>query len=255
MMKFLMNSRRNFLRNAALGTLATLTLPQIVSAATAGYVGKKVKIDENDVIMFQGDSITDWGRNHKATDANTTDMLGNGYTLHAAAELLLKHPAKNLKIFNRGVGGNKVYQLAERWDADCLAFKPNILSIHIGVNDFWHALNGNYDGTIDTYISDYKALIERTQKALPGVQLIIGEPYALRGTKFVDDRWYPNFNLFRQAAKDIANQYGAAFIPHQSVVDKALEIAPASYWSIDGVHPSVAGAKLMAQAWLDTIRG
>jgi len=39
----------------------------------------------------------------------------------AGAELLEKHAALNLRVFNKGVSGNKVFQLAERWDADCLS--------------------------------------------------------------------------------------------------------------------------------------
>ena len=73
------------------------------------------------------------------------------------------HP--HLKVYNRGISGNKVFQLAERWDKDCLDLKPNVLSILIGVNDIWHALNGNYDGTVENYETDYRALLNRTQDA------------------------------------------------------------------------------------------
>jgi hypothetical protein len=59
-------------------------------------------------------------------------MLGTGYTILAASELLMKHPNKNLQIYNRGVSGNKVYQLAERWDTDCIALKPTI-----GKHPYW----------------------------------------------------------------------------------------------------------------------
>jgi hypothetical protein len=104
-------------------------------------------------------------------------------------------------------------QLAERWDTDCIALKPTVVSIHIGVNDFWHTLGGGYTGTIETYITDYKKLTGPHQKALPGVKLIIGEPFAMIGTKAVDARWYPTFDLFRKAARDIAAEYDAAVHP------------------------------------------
>jgi lysophospholipase L1-like esterase len=249
------NSRRNFIRNAALGTVATLSIPQIVSAAYAGDNGKKVKIEKDDVILFQGDSITDWGRDRSKTEANNTGSLGSGYMLLTAAQLLAKYPEKNLKIYNKGISGNKVYQLAERWDTDCLALKPNVLSIHIGVNDYWHTITGGYKGTIETYIADYKKLLDRTKAALPNVKLVICEPFAVKGVKAVDDSWYPTFDFFRKAAHDIANQYNTAFVPWQSVTDKAIESAPASYWSLDGVHPSLAGEALMAHAWLEAVKG
>jgi lysophospholipase L1-like esterase len=251
----LQNSRRSFLKTASIGTVAALSLPQIVSASIDNAAASKIQLSTNDVILFQGDSITDWGRDHKLTIPNNTGSLGTGYTLITAGELLMKYPQKNLQIYNKGVSGNKVYQLAERWDTDCIALKPTVVSIHIGVNDFWHTLSSGYKGTIETYISDYKKLLDRTKQALPGVKFIIGEPFALKGTKFVNDTWYPAFDLYRKAARDIATQYNAGFIPYQTIFDNALASAPATYWTLDGVHPSIAGEKLMAQGWVATVKG
>jgi lysophospholipase L1-like esterase len=246
-------TRRNFITSASIGAVAALALPQIVSAAFASRTVKKIGLDKDAIILFQGDSITDWGRDHNNTLPNNTSALGSGYVILAAGQLLLKHAGLDLKIYNKGISGNKVYQLADRWDTDCLALKPNILSIHIGVNDYWHTLTNGYTGTIDTYITDYHKLLDRTKQALPNVKIIICEPFALKGVKAVDDKWYPTFDLFRKAASDIAAEYSFPFIPYQSVFDKALESAPATYWTIDGVHPSVAGEALMAQAWLEVI--
>jgi lysophospholipase L1-like esterase len=249
------NNRRNFIKNASIGTLAAISIPNIVSAALATESIKKTIIESGDVILFQGDSITDAGRDKKKTESNSAGPLGSGYALFAAGQLLLQNPAKQLKIYNKGISGNKVYQLAERWDADTLDLKPNVLSIHIGVNDFWHTLTSGYTGTIETYITDYKKLIDRTKAALPNVKLIICEPYALKDVKAVDDKWYPTFDLFRKAARDIADQYKASFVPYQSAFDKAIESAPPVYWTGDGVHPSVAGATLMAHTWLEVVKG
>ncbi|HAL80996.1 MAG TPA: lysophospholipase [Mucilaginibacter sp.] len=249
------STRRNFIKNASIGTIATLALPQIVSAAIGPEKIKPIKFNTNDVILFQGDSITDWGRDHANNDPNNTSALGSGYALLTAAYLLLKHAGLDLKIYNKGISGNKVYQLAERWDTDCLALKPNVLSIHIGVNDFWHTMTNGYTGTIETYITDYHKLLDRTKKALPDVKLVICEPFAVKGVKAVDDKWYPTFDLFRKAARDIATEYNATFVPYQAAFDKALETAPGSYWNLDGVHPSVAGEALMATTWLQAVSG
>jgi lysophospholipase L1-like esterase len=247
------SSRRNFIKNVSIGAIATAALPQIVSAAFDAAKTKRISLEKDDIILFQGDSITDWGRKHSLTTPNNTQALGSGYVLLTAGQLLLKYAGKNLQVYNKGISGNKVFQLADRWDTDTVALKPNILSIHIGVNDFWHTLTNGYTGTIDTYITDYHKLLDRTKQALPNVKLIICEPFALKGVKAVDDKWYPTFDLFRKAAKDIAAEYNTAFVPLQSVFDKATEAAPAPYWSLDGVHPSIAGEALMAQAWMGAI--
>jgi lysophospholipase L1-like esterase len=172
----------------------------------------------------------------------------------AAGELLMKHADKNLQIFNKGISGNKVHQLAERWDVDALGLKPNVLSIHIGVNDYWHTITNGYKGTIENYITDYKKLLDRTKAALPDVKFIICEPFGVLGVRFVEEKWYPTFDLFRKAARDIADQYNAPFVPYQTAFDKAIKQAPAVYWTGDGVHPSVAGAALMAQTWLEAVK-
>jgi lysophospholipase L1-like esterase len=250
------SNRRNFIRNVSLGSLAALSLPNIVSAATGEKKAhaRKVTLKKDAVILFQGDSITDAGRKRDNSEANHPSALGSGYAYLAAAALLKEFPDRNLKIYNKGISGNKVYQLAERWDADCLQIKPDVLSILIGVNDFWHTLTGNYQGTIKTYRDDFTALLDRTKQQLPDVQLVIGEPFAVNGVKAVDDKWFPAFNEYRVAAREIATKYEAAFIPYQAIYDKAQQSAPGSYWTGDGVHPAIAGASLMAASWMDIVK-
>jgi lysophospholipase L1-like esterase len=250
------SSRRDFLKSTSLASAGLLTIPQIVSAAfsSEGSKKKRVEINKDDVILFQGDSITDAGRKKDDSSINAAAALGSGYAMIAASDILYKYAEKNVKIYNRGISGNKVYQLAERWDKDCLDLKPNVLSILIGVNDFWHKILGKYDGTIETYRNDFKALLDRTKQKLPGVRLIIGEPYAVKGIKAVDEKWYPEFNEYRAAAKEIAQLYDAVFIPYQAIYDKAQKEAPGVYWTGDGVHPTLAGANLMAHAWMEAVK-
>ena len=248
-------SRRAFVKKIGLGSVMAVPIPGIVSAAYKGSENRKrISLHKDDVILFQGDSITDFHRKRSDTNFNSPAALGQGYVFNTAAQLLYDHPDKNLKIYNRGISGNKVFQLADRWDNDTLAIKPTVLSILVGVNDFWHTLVNGYKGTIKTYRDDYSALLEKTMQKLPGVKLIIGEPYAITGVKSVDDKWFPEFNEYRQAARDLAKQYGAVFIPYQAIYEKALKEAPGSYWTLDGVHPSLAGAGLMAHAWLEALK-
>lgn len=246
------NSRRSFIRKAALGGLMVAGIPEIL-AASGSVKTKKISLQKNNVILFQGDSITDSGRNREDSAYNSAKAMGSGYAMLAGAELLAKNPSLNLKVYNKGVSGNKVFQLAERWEKDCLELKPDILSILIGVNDIWHKLDGRYNGTVEIYRNDYSALIERTLKALPGVKLIICEPFAVPGIKAVDDKWYPEFYEYQKAAREIASKYSALFIPLQKIFDEAQKKAPGIYWTPDGVHPSLAGSQLMAGAWMTNI--
>jgi lysophospholipase L1-like esterase len=205
------------------------------------------------VILFQGDSITDVGRDRNRKQANDANALGNGYPMLVACDLLRDHAAGGLKIYNRGISGNKVPDLDKRWDEDCIALAPDILSILIGVNDIWHKLNGKYDGTVESYHDGLSAVIARTKEALPKTQIIICEPFALR-CGAVTEMWYPEFDERRVAARRVAEVHGCEFIPFQSLFDDVLSVAEATYWARDGVHPTLAGHSLMAKAWREVAK-
>jgi lysophospholipase L1-like esterase len=171
----------------------------------------------------------------------------------AASHLLISNPELNLTIHNRGISGNKVHQLAARWDRDCIALQPDILSILIGVNDIWHGLNGRYDGTVKTYENDFIALLERTRKSLPNTRIIICEPFVLK-CGAVNDKWFPEFDHYRESARKVSDRFEGIFVPFQSMFDEAVKYAPAKHWAGDGVHPSSHGASLMAHFWLKAIQ-
>lgn len=210
-------------------------------------------VSAGDVVLFQGDSITDAGRSREhAQEANSQPALGTGYAWLAAGGLLVDRAGEDLKVFNRGISGNKVFQLADRWEQDCLALEPDVLSILIGVNDIWHARGGNYDGTVEIYERDYDALLLRTRAALPKVELIICEPFVLR-CGAIDDSWFPEFDGYRAAARRVADAHRTTWVAFQEMFDEAIRYAPPEHWAKDGVHPSSAGAALMAQAWLRAV--
>jgi len=210
-------------------------------------------IQPDDVILFQGDSITDAGRSRETADEpNIQSTMGNGYAWLAGSGLLVAYPDGALTIYNRGISGNKVPDLAGRWVEDAIDLKPDVLSILIGVNDIWHGRHGNYDGTVESYDAGFDALLTRTREALPDVKLVICEPFVLK-VGAVDDSWFPEFDHYRAAARRVADKHGAIWVPFHTMFEEATQYAPADHWAGDGVHPSQAGAALMAQAWLRAV--
>jgi lysophospholipase L1-like esterase len=251
-------SRRRFVSAAAgiaAGVAAFSTARADESGSQSEDGAKDSLIKPGATILFQGDSITDAGRSREeAATPNAQPALGNGYAWLASASLLVDRPDDKLKIFNRGISGHKVFQLAERWDADALELKPDVLSILIGVNDIWHTLNGAYEGTVQKYEADYKGLIKRTKEALPKVKLVICEPFVLR-CGAVSDKWFHEFDKYRAAAKRVAQEAGAVFVPLHRMFERASKIAPPERWAEDGVHPSADGAALMAHLWRQCVDG
>lgn len=235
-------NRRDFLASAAAVAGATqLPIGTITDPPQAP--GKKGM-----VVLFQGDSITDAGRNRDAKDANAAGALGNGYPLLVAAAVLAERPKDGLQFYNRGVSGNTVPDLQQRWTADTLELKPDVLSILIGVNDFWHKLNQGYTGTVQDYEQQYTALLDDTRRALPSVRLIVLEPFVLR-TGAVDARWFPEFDQRRAVAARVASHARATFVPLQSIFDQRVRSAPPAFWAADGVHPTPAGHAVIAEHW------
>jgi lysophospholipase L1-like esterase len=243
-------ARRKFLKCTSAGLGLAGIAAFAGSSKAAGFMHRGRLVGDGNVVLFQGDSITDAGRSRdKEMVENNQAGLGNGYAWLAAAELLVDRPKAGLRIYNRGISGHKVFQLAERWEKDCLSLRPDVLSILIGVNDIWHTLTGNYKGTVEIYERDYHALLERTRKALPKVKLVICEPFVLR-CGAVTDNWFPEFDHYRAAAKRVAGHFQATFVPFQAIFDEAVKYAPPEHWAKDGVHPSSSGASLMAHEWL-----
>ncbi len=247
-------NRRSFLKfsTAGLAAASVAGVTGISNSAASELLPLKSGefIQKGAVVLFQGDSITDAGRSRETADVpNQQPGLGNGYAWLTAAQILVDRPGAGVKVFSRGISGNKVFQLAERWETDCLVLKPDVLSILIGVNDFWHMLDGKYQGTVEIYEKDYRALLERTRKALPKSRLLICEPFVLR-CGAVNEKWFPAFDQYRAAAQRLAVAFKASFVPFQAMFDEAVRYAPPEHWAKDGVHPSPAGAALMAHYWL-----
>ena len=193
-----MQTRRNFLKKAAFTGAGMAFLPEIADAVISRQNGinqKTISLKKDAVILFQGDSITDSGRKRESITCNNIDQLGTGYALFTATSILAKHAAKQPKIYNRGISGNKVFQLRERWEIDMLAFMPDVLSILIGVNDYWHTLTGGYKGTVQIYENDLRNLLKYTKEKLPALQLVLCEPFVLSGgTAIQEAAWFPMFN-------------------------------------------------------------
>jgi len=226
-------NRRDFV-----GTTAALLTPHWQAPRAA----------KQTVVLFQGDSITDCGRNRGSAEPNSTGALGTGYPLLVTAAVLAAHADRALRFYNRGISGNKVPDLQQRWTADALDLQPDVLSVLIGVNDFWHKLDLGYSGTVQDYEAQYAAPLDQTRRALPRVHLIVLEPFVLR-CGAVTGRWFPEFDLRRAAAARVAARARATFVPLQSVFNQRTRSSPPEYWAADGVHPTPAGHAVIAQQW------
>jgi lysophospholipase L1-like esterase len=219
-----------------------------------------MKLHPNATILFQGDSITDAGRTKDDADqmppANNIHALGAGYAAKAAGKLLAGYPGHNLQIFNRGISGNRVTDLWNRWQSGFEIIKPDLVSILIGVNDTWHgAAKGTPENgtTPETYERVYRELLDRLKQNFPDVKLVICEPFALECGAVLELNFHPDIEERRERAKKVADDYADVWVPFQQMFDELCHLAPPSHWAADGVHPSPAGHEKMAEFWIQKV--
>jgi len=198
-------------------------------------------------VLFQGDSITDMNRGRTA-DPN--HILGHSYAFLIAAKYGAMLPGRNIVFMNRGVSGNKVSDLAARWEKDTLELKPDLLSILIGINDTSRQV------PVEEYEQQLDKLLAETMAANPKLRLVLGEPFTLPGGKRKQpyDEWRAEVQKRQDVVAKLAAKYHAAFVRYQGVFDAAARRAPAEYWIWDGVHPTYAGHQLMADEWVRCVK-
>ena len=247
------NSRRKFIKGAALTGFAACCLPSWKSFATMQKEPAKTKLKDGAVILFQGDSITD-GNRGRTEDPN--HIMGHGYAFSIASRIGADYPEKKYKFYNRGISANKVIDLEKRWQADTLDLKPDVLSILVGVNDANSLVfNRQPSVSVEQYHEVYQELLEKTRALFPEIILVLCEPFVLKVGR-MNEKWEASYSdmLKRQAiVRKLAEKYNAVFVGFQEVFDKACEKVPCDYWIWDGVHPTVAGHELMAREWMNQV--
>ncbi|WP_127539081.1 SGNH/GDSL hydrolase family protein [Paenibacillus illinoisensis] len=205
------------------------------------------------VILFQGDSITDGGRSRN-DDPN--HFLGHGYAYLISSRLGAELAEKQLTFYNRAVSGDRASDLYARWNEDTFSLKPDLISILIGVNDAWRIINNEPSGVRDRLGRAYHHLLEETREVLPNTGLVLMEPFILKTGATVEkwDAWQEKIGQYQRLVRELADEFGAVFVPLQDVLNQATEKAEASYWLWDGVHPTAAGHELIARQWLSVVQ-
>lgn len=204
------------------------------------------------VILFQGDSITDGARGRN-DDLN--HILGHSYAYIVGARLGYEWAEEQPVFINRGISGDRASDLYARWNEDAISLNPSLISILIGVNDAWRTMKGEPSGVTDRFGRAYRHLLEETKEVLPDAQLVLCEPFVLNtGAPSQNwEAWSELITAYQQTVRELAEQFGAVFVPLQATFDEACKRADAAYWLWDGVHPTAAGHELIARQWLKTV--
>ena len=202
-------------------------------------------------ILFFGDSITD-ARRGRESDFN--DRFGAGFVMQIAGELLLEDPLK-YEIINRGISGERIVDLYARIKKDVWNEKPDVLTILEGINDISHDVWYDNGVEFERWITMYRQLLEETKEKLPNATIIVGEPFVLHGE--ISNKNFKEYEKIRErskALKSLVEELSLIFMPLQAIIDEKAKQYGEEVVLADGVHPTVYGAKLIANEWLKLFR-
>lgn len=216
-------------------------------------------INENSTVLFIGDSITDSGRKR-----DNGEDLGSGYVSMAAAMFSALCTTKGVKFLNRGISGNRVDSLQERWQEDCVDLKPDYITILIGVNNTIHKFKKGIITPAGDFEASYRSIVKAAVEFTYAHIILMG-PFLLPVVnseetplnKPVREKWHewrsdlnPKIDVVRQIAKD----FKATYIALDEIFSLAAASRPPEFWLPDGVHPTPAGHSLIALEWLRAVK-
>lgn len=197
-------------------------------------------------LVFIGDSITEWGRFEDPLD------LGDNYVRIIRDLLAIESPEMFPEIINKGIGGNRISDLAERWQEDVIALNPDWLSISIGINDVWRQLDNPDMEQIypDQFERIYDQLLKEVKNQTDAT-IILMEPTIIE--EEIHSRGNELLKAYLEATHRLAEKYACILVPtHQAFLD-VLATGLDVPLTIDGVHMSSTGNQLMAKTWLETV--
>lgn len=222
-------------------------------------------------VLFIGDSITDgnWGNAcggpKPASERTLWDMnhiYGSGYMYLCATHYQGDSPEQEYEFFNRGISGNTLQDLEKRWEEDAIEIRPDVISILIGTNDVHHYLKTEKKEPFDfvAWEARYRTLLDRSLQANPQIKIVLGAPFvAFTGNMRKSGDFAERDSLVHRCAtivENIAKEYHAVYLPYNTMFDELLKTCPTSkdtYWIWDGIHPTPAGHKRMADMWIERV--
>ena len=204
---------------------------------------------EKETVLFQGDSITDCKR-----DREEIISLGSGYPLLLASLLPIVYTKTDFTFINKGVSANRVRDLEDRWDEDCIALKPTTLSILIGINDTWRRYRDDErrDATsVEAFEQSYRNILTRARDGLK-VKIILLEQFLLPAREELAG-WREDLDPKIQVVRRLAKEFGALYIPLDGLFAAECMKKNPAFWAHDGIHPTHAGHGFIADAWMKAI--
>ena len=224
-------------------------------------------------VLFIGDSVTDggWGcsgGSAKASkDRNHWDLnhlYGHSYMMLCAADIESRYPYSGIVFLNRGISGDDTWRMLQRWQQDAIDTRPDVLSLLEGTNDVLYYLDSlqtdsiSHSFSMEAWEKNYRSLLDSSMAANPALRIILATPFVAKVGRIGERSDYELreqlIDSMSVRIRDIAAEYDALLVDYNLMFRELLSdrSVPASHWIWDGIHPSAAGHRRMADLWLQT---
>lgn len=203
----------------------------------------------NDRIIFAGDSVTDMGSNQPLGEG-LSDKVGRGYVRVVENMLAVWYPELNFRITNAGTSGNTSRDLLARFERDVTSQNPDWVSICIGINDVWRQFDvpAILDAAVlpDEYERNVESMILAVKGKVKGIFIL--SPYYIEPLR--EDPMRRRMDEYGEICRRLAGKHGCEFVDFQRMFSDYCKYQHSSRLAWDRVHPNQMGATLMAREFL-----
>lgn len=210
---------------------------------------------QGSTIVFIGDSITAAGRGGagEAVPWEEDWGLGRGYVAQVWSWLVAAHAGLRCRVVNRGVSGDTVRGLAQRWEADALAESPDVLAVMIGINDVWRQFDQPWKAGAGVGPEEFRDTLGRlaaeARRRVP--RLLLATPFVLEPRR--TDPFRQRMDEYGGLVRQIAGEVGAECVEVQAAFDRVMEHVHPCALAWDRIHPGPHGHMVIARAFLQAL--
>ena len=193
-------------------------------------------------IFFQGDSITDWGRDRS-----------DNHNLAGFSRLVADHFGDKYEYVNYGISADTTRMLLTRHEKEFLKEKADFLVLMIGINDVWRFFDGHLENAVGEQecVSNIIKIIKITRRINQNVKIIFLEPYLVPGPlpelKHARGQFEKHLKEIKQRIPQLVDAYIPTYKEFVKLTKNGTIVAG------DGVHPSEIGLEILANKIIKSI--
>lgn len=200
-------------------------------------------VKDGQKLLFIGDSITDCGRRGDRAP------FGDGY-VSLFIDLVTAHlPKRRITYINRGIGGNRVTDLRERWRDDVILNRPDWLSVKIGINDL-HSFLRRADNAVspERFREVYDSILAEARRETKAKVVLIDPFYVSvdRSGQTFRSQVLEVLPRYIKVVHDLSKKYGTRLVRTHDVFQNHLKYRGSEAFCPEPVHPSRAGHLVIA---------